>query len=149
MPKGSTHRNNIRVGQETGLNTTRTIGAVQLFQKAVVSANASVGAFMFNLPASADISHWEAHVGSAMNAEVSLRLGAVAGSASNRYGAVTLSGVGVYRVENPSTALTWAIGASSQPIGYTCTATSGADTPAVNNVTVRLVYGVDYRTFDT
>ena len=54
MAKGTTGRNNVRVGRYTGIPSTQTIGAVQLQQTEMVSAVASVAAHMFNLPASAE-----------------------------------------------------------------------------------------------
>lgn len=149
MPKGYTTRNNFRVGQETGLETTRTIGSIMLQQTEPVSAVASVAGHMFTLPISAEISQFEVNIASAMNTAATFNMGWVGTTAGNSFGAVAVSAVGVYTITNPATAGTWRIGSSAQAIGYTVTPQSGAATMAIGNSWVRVVYGVDYHTFDT
>lgn len=147
--KGSTHRNNIRVGQETGLATTRTVGSVMLHQRAEVSAVPASGTRYFVLPTSCEVDHFGVVLLSALGAEATVRFGAVGATGSNYYGQVTVSGAGQYLVTTPSTAGTvWTIGASSQPIGISVVSASGLITPLGNNITAKVFYTRKYERFD-
>ncbi len=146
--RGTTNSGNLRVGNETGLAATRTIGSVVLHQRAESLAAPASGTSRFVLPASSEVTYFDVAVASAMGAEATVRFGSVGATGSNAYGQVTISAAGVYTIATPGTAPSqWVIGASSQPMGVSIVAGSGAVTPANGNVTVKVFYTRKYETF--
>jgi len=147
--KGTTFRQNIRIGEETGVPATRTIGAVPAIQRTDVSSVPLSGARVFTLPSSAVITAFRIYNSSGAG-EHSVRFGAVGSTGSNFYGSVAISAAGVYVVTNPSTSgSVWMIGASSQPIGISVVSGSGAIAGVANNLTVNVEYYQKYEKFDT
>lgn len=148
--KGTTFRQNLRIGEETGVPATRTVGAVPAIQRTDVSSTTPLsGSRVFTLPSSAIVIAWRVYKSNA-SGETSIRLGAVGTGGSNFYGAVSVSAAGVYQVTNPSTAgSVWMIGASSQPIGISVVSGSGDITGLANNTTVHIEYYQKYEKFDT
>lgn len=151
MPqKGSTHSSNIRVGQETGVPATRTVGSVVLHQRAEGLSAATSGVRVFVLPSSAEITYFDVALLSSIPGEATVRFGAVGAGGSDFYGRVTISAAGVYTISSPGTSPTvWAIGASSQPIGYAMVSGSGQISPFNNNAVVKVFYTRKYEKFDT
>lgn len=148
--KGSTHGSNIRVGKETGLAATRTIGSVVLHQRAELSAVPASGTRYFVLPSSAEVTYIDIAVATAYAGEATVRFGAVGATGSNVYGQVTVSGAAVYTITTPGTAVSnWTIGASSQPIGVSIVSASGQITTLANNITAKVFYTRKYENFST
>lgn len=147
--KGTTFRQNIRIGEETGVPATRTVGAVPAIQRTDVSSVPASGTRVFTLPSSAVITAWRVYKSNA-SGESTVRLGVVGAGGSDFYGRVSVSAAGVYVVENPATVgSVWFIGASSQPIGISVVSGSGDITGLANNVAVNIEYYQKYEKFDT
>jgi hypothetical protein len=148
--KGTTHGNNIRVGKESGLAATRTIGSVALHQRWEVSAVPASGTSCFVLPTSAEITYFDVVIGTAYAGEATVRFGAVGTGGSNLYGQVSVSGAAVYTLGTPGTATSvWTVGASSQPIGISVVSASGQISTLANNITAKVFYTRKYQQFDT
>ena len=147
--KGTTFRQNIRIGEETGVPATRTIGAVPAIQRTDISAVPLSGTRVFTLPSSSVITAFRVYNSSGAG-EHSVRFGAVGTGGSNFYGSVAISAAGVYELNNPGTAgSVWFIGASSQPIGISVVSGSGALTGVAGNLSANVAYYRKYEKFDT
>lgn len=143
--RGTTNSNNLRVGVETGLAATRTLGSVVLHQRAELSAVPASGTRYFTLPSSAEVTYFDVVVGTAYAGEATVRFGAVGATGSNVFGQVTVSGAAVYTISTPGTAVSnWTVGASSQPIGVSIVSASGQITTLANNITAKVFYTRKY-----
>ena len=147
--RGTTNSGNVRVGEETGLAATRTIGSVVLNQRAELSAVPASGTRFFTLPSSAEVTYFDVVVGTAFAGEATVRFGAVGATGSNIFGQVSVSGAAVYTITTPGTATSnWTTGASGQPIGISVVSASGQISTLANNITAKVFYTRKYQKFD-